>query len=84
MEAPLDRAIRAANGVTALASALRIGQSVVSNWKARGNVPAEHCPEIERATREIAIAKEDPTLIVTCEQLRPDVNWGVLRDTAKA
>jgi DNA-binding transcriptional regulator YdaS (Cro superfamily) len=38
-------------------------------WKARGKVPADHCPEIERLTKRA----------VTCEELRPDVNWGVLR-----
>src|SRR5688572_26318372 len=51
-------------------------------------VPAEHCLAIERATREVAKEKCDPTLIVTCEELRPDVAWGVIRgcciDTAKA
>lgn len=36
-------------------------------------VPAEHCPAIERATREKGEA-------VLCEQLRPDVQWGVLRE----
>lgn len=34
--------------------------------------PAEHCPAIERATRE----KGD---VVLCEELRPDVAWDVLR-----
>lgn len=38
-------------------------------WKARGNVPAEHCPAIERATAGA----------VRCEDLRPDVAWSVLR-----
>jgi DNA-binding transcriptional regulator YdaS (Cro superfamily) len=37
-------------------------------WKARGKVPAEHCPAIERATG------------VRCEELRPDVPWEVLRE----
>lgn len=46
-------------------------------------VPAEHCPAIERATREKAVA--DPTIEpVTCEQLRPDVAWEVLRGTEGA
>jgi DNA-binding transcriptional regulator YdaS (Cro superfamily) len=34
--------------------------------------PAEHCPAIERATREKGEA-------VLCEELRPDVDWGYLR-----
>lgn len=42
-------------------------------------VPAEHCPAIERATGGA----------VRCEDLRPDVDWAVLRgqpvvETAKA
>ena len=40
-------------------------------------VPAEKCPAIERATRE----KGQPVL---CEELRPDVAWGVLREQAGA
>lgn len=38
-------------------------------------IPAEHCPAIERATRE----RGD---VVVCEELRPDVAWGVLREQA--
>lgn len=34
---------------------------------------------IERETRRIAAEKDDPSLIVTCEQLRPDLAWDVLR-----
>lgn len=51
-------------------------------WKARGRVPAEHCPAIERETRRVSKDKADPALVVTCEQLRPDVAWGVLREQA--
>lgn len=49
-------------------------------WKTRGRVPAEHCPAIERETRRIAREKSDAALIVTCEQLREDVPWAVLRE----
>lgn len=35
--------------------------------------PAEHCPTVERATR-------DKGAVVTCEELRPDVQWSVLRE----
>jgi DNA-binding transcriptional regulator YdaS (Cro superfamily) len=45
-------------------------------------VPAEHCPAIERATRARAAAGDDTSLIVTCEELRPDVLWSVLREQA--
>jgi DNA-binding transcriptional regulator YdaS (Cro superfamily) len=44
--------------------------------------PAEHCPTVERATRERAAEQRDPSLVVTCEELRPDVAWGVLREPA--
>lgn len=41
--------------------------------------PSEHCPIVERETRRIAAERGDPSLIVTCEELRPDVAWEVLR-----
>jgi DNA-binding transcriptional regulator YdaS (Cro superfamily) len=41
--------------------------------------PAEHCPDVELATRAIARERNDETLVVRCEDLRPDVRWGVLR-----
>ena len=65
---PLERAIDIANGVGALASAIGVSASAPSMWKARGNVPAKHCPAIEHATG------------VRCEDLRPDVHWSVLRE----
>jgi len=74
MEA-LDRAVKACDGVAALAAAIGVAASSPSMWRKRGNVPAEHCPAIERATR----ARGQP---VTCEELRPDVDWGVLRGPA--
>lgn len=75
---PLERAIASVGGVVALASAIDEIPSKVSMWKARGNVAAEKCPSIERATRAAHAA--DPTKeIVTCEELRPDVEWDVLR-----
>lgn len=65
----LERAIEKVGGVSALATAIGVAQSAPSMWKKRGNVPAEHCPAIERATSGD----------VRCEDLRPDVAWGVLR-----
>jgi DNA-binding transcriptional regulator YdaS (Cro superfamily) len=73
----LDRSIEALGGVSALASAIGVAASLPSMWKKRGNVPAEHCPAIERATRE----RGAPVL---CEELRPDVAWEVLRMQAGA
>ena len=75
----LESAIECLGGVVKLASAIGVGQPVVSNWRARGNIPAEHCPAIERETRRIASERGDPSLVVTCEELRPDVAWEVLR-----
>lgn len=59
----LTQAIDRAGGVSALAAALHLRQSAVSNWKSRGQVPEEHCPAIETMSG------------VRCEQLRPDVTW---------
>ena len=71
-ERALDRAIQACGGVSAMASALGVGSSTPSMWKLRGNVPAEYYPVIERLTQGS----------VRCEELRADVEWSVLRETA--
>lgn len=63
-------------GVNALAIAIGVAPSAPSMWKARGNVPAEHCPAIERETRARGKA-------VTCEELRPDVPWRVVRESGE-
>lgn len=65
----LKKAIEIAGTQSALAERLGLRQSHISMWLHRGNVPAEHCPDIELATGGK----------VRCEQLRPDVKWGVLR-----
>lgn len=62
----LERACKAHGSQTTLAKALDRQKAAVSRWKREG-VPAEVCPEIERLTG------------VRCEELRPDVNWSVLR-----
>ena len=66
---PIEQAIRAAGGVSKLAAALGVKPQHVCNWAVRRQVPAERCPSIERATRGA----------VRCEDLRPDVDWSVLR-----
>ena len=68
----LQRAIDLCGGQAPLASSLGLTQSYVWNWLARGRVPAEHCPAIERATARA----------VRCEDLRPDVDWACLREMA--
>jgi len=68
----LDAAVAASGGVALLAAQIPVAASAPSMWKARGRVPAEHCPAIERATGGK----------VRCEDLRPDVPWSVLRSQA--
>jgi len=90
MDAPLTpkqalaEAARILGGQAAVASLLGYSdRRNVSPWfTTERPFPAEHCPTIERATREIAAQKGDPALVVTCEQLRPDVHWDVLREQA--
>ena len=43
-------------------------------------IPADKCPDIEAATRAAAQERGDPSLVVLCEELRPDVKWSVLRE----
>lgn len=68
----LIRAVELCKGQAALASAIGVKQQHVWNWLNRpgAQVPAEHCPAIERATAGA----------VRCEELRPDVAWEVLRE----
>jgi DNA-binding transcriptional regulator YdaS (Cro superfamily) len=62
-----------------MASALKVTQPTVSEWhRGQKRVPAERCPEIERGTRE-RNAADPERAVVTCEELRPDVAWEVLR-----
>lgn len=69
-ETPLERAIRAAGGNTKMARDLGLnGPAVVYQWT-KNRVPADKCPDIEARYG------------VRCEELRPDVNWAVLRGTA--
>lgn len=56
-----------------LARALGVAPPLLSQWRTGvREVPAERCPTIERETGGL----------VTCEELRPDVEWGYLRGTA--
>lgn len=57
---------------TQLGKELGVNASLISQW-ANGirPIPAERCPEIEKATSGA----------VTCEELRPDVDWAYLRST---
>jgi DNA-binding transcriptional regulator YdaS (Cro superfamily) len=50
-----------------MAAALGVtGHAVIYQWK-KTRVPADRCPDVEQLTG------------VRCEDLRPDVNWAVVR-----
>lgn len=68
----LDRAILIAGSGAKLARQIGVPMSLPHMWKFRQRVPAEYCPLIERATKGL----------VRCEELRPDVEWRVLRESA--
>lgn len=69
------RAVKIAGGQSALAGKLPcsnegkpVSQARVSSWIRRDKkAPSEVCPDIEALTG------------IKCEELRPDVNWAVLR-----
>lgn len=68
---PLDRAAKIVGSHGALAAALGVTKGALPQWKQEGRrVPAEHCPTIERLTAGQ----------IRCEDLRPDIAWGVLRE----
>ena len=55
-----------------IARQLGVKPQAVQQWFKR-KTPIMRCPEIERITDGK----------VTCEELRPDVNWKVLRNSSK-
>lgn len=75
MEA-LQRAIDLLKGPNAFAAAIGVSDSAPHMWKKRGRVPADYCPAIERETRRAGA-------VVTCEELRSDIDWAVLRKRVK-
>jgi DNA-binding transcriptional regulator YdaS (Cro superfamily) len=67
---PLEIAAKIVGSQTVLANLLGVSKGAIPQWKGEGQrVPAEHCPVIERVTGGA----------VRCEDLRPDIEWGVLR-----
>lgn len=71
MKDAILKAIKIA-GAKSIADACNdISVQAVHKWAIKG-VPAERCPTIERLTGGE----------VTCEQLRPDVDWACLRSDA--
>ena len=74
MKPPVDRAVEIVGTQVLLAAALGVSKSAVGQWKEEGRrVPAEHCPVIERLTAGA----------VRCEELRPDIEWIVLRTAGR-
>lgn len=63
---------RVPGGQLFIARLFGISVQAVSKW-VKKQVPAERCPEIEKATNGA----------VTCEDLRPDVDWAYLRRPAE-
>lgn len=70
----IDKAVSIVGSKSALANKLNITKQAVHNWYLASKVPAERCLEIEELTNGA----------VTCEQLRPDLNWSILRSTSDA
>ena len=69
----IEKAIKIAGTASDLARGIRVPIQSVTFWrKGERRVPADYCPAIEEFTNGQ----------VRCEDLRPDVNWGVLRGTA--
>ncbi len=65
----LDRVVQYFGSQLALARACNLSTGMaVTQWRKRG-VPPQHCLRIERLTKGA----------VCCEDLRPDLDWAVLR-----
>lgn len=64
--------IQALGGPTLVARRLGVRSQAVSLWSASDRIPAERVPELELMARELGAP-------VRAEQMRPDVNWSVLR-----
>lgn len=66
----LDKATGLLGGPTKLSQHLSVSSRALDLWrKGKHPLPAEYCPIIEELTGGL----------ITCEHLRPDVHWRVLR-----
>lgn len=72
MSDAIKRAIELAGGAAKVAALFNISRISVYEWVHKCRIPAERCPAIERATDGQ----------VRCEDMRPDVDWAYLRNTA--
>ena len=69
---PIARAVEILGGPTKVALILGVTPQAVWFWRdGHRRLPAEYCPPIEKATDRV----------VRCEDLRPDVDWGVVRNS---
>ncbi|EAX3299503.1 helix-turn-helix domain-containing protein [Salmonella enterica subsp. enterica serovar Muenchen] len=69
----LKHACESIGGQAFMSRCLGVTPPTINQWiKGVRQIPAERCPEIEKATGGA----------VTCEELRPDVDWSYLRGTA--
>lgn len=70
----IARAIDLLGGPSRTAVILGVSPQAVCFWRdGKRKFPADYCPTIERATGGS----------VRCEDLRPDVDWAVLRTTSE-
>lgn len=60
-------------GSYAVARLFGINGAAVSQWAAKGRIPAERVPSLERRARELGLP-------LRAEVMRPDVDWAALRD----
>lgn len=68
---PVKRAAALAGGYEGLAKLLGVTRGAVHQWTDEGRqVPAEHCPAIERITNSAVI----------CEELNDKVDWAFVRE----
>lgn len=68
----IREACRLVGGQAAMSRSLGVSSPTVNQWTTgTRQIPAERCPEIEKSTGGV----------VTCEELRPDVDWKYLRGT---
>ena len=72
LSTPLERAVAILGGEKPACSALKISPQRLAYWLEQDKTPPEFCPTIERLTRAAGI-------VITCEELEPKVEWGVLR-----
>lgn len=77
------RAIKTYGTQEAMADALSVEQATVSGWSSGDRpVPWHNCVKIETDTRRIALAKRDASLVVTCEELQPGLDWAAVLQLA--